>query len=136
MADFDVASSISGTLDVGLDDIHVREVAKITTESTVDVGLGEVRVKELPVIRLESSIKELPKIITESKVDLGLDDIRVKELPKFEVEFSVKPVRVHLPGHHKVCISIFGVEVFSLAVCGESMVVAEPYLPHKTEVCR
>ena len=103
---------------------------------SLDTGLDEVRIKELPVLRLESSVKELPTITTESTVDLGLDDIRVKELPKVEIEWGVKPTRVHFPGHYKLCGSLFGVEVFSLSVCGESMLVTEPYSPHRTETCR
>ncbi len=106
----------------------------------VDVGADDIRVKELPLIRfdtihLESAITAIPKITTESTVALGLDDIRIKELPMIELEFSVKPTRVHYPAHYKFCGAIFGTEIFSFSICGESMMVAEPYLPHRMEIC-
>jgi|CZKI01.1.fsa_nt_gi hypothetical protein len=101
----------------------------------VDVGLENINVTGLPLIKLEATVKALPKIVTDNTVKMGLDDIRVKELPTVHLELSVAPTRVHYPGHYKLCAAIFGVEFFSLAVCGESMAIAEPYEPHKTEIC-
>ena len=117
---YTVTSNISGGLDVGLDDI---------------------RVKELPLINLQSALTSDSKvtsdsnITSDSKVDMGLDDIRIKELPRIELEFSMKPTRVHMPTHYKFCFTLFGSEVFEFALCGESMVIIEPYVPHKTECC-
>lgn len=113
MSDYDISSSVSGSLDVGPDEIHVKEMPTVKTDSKVDVGLPDIRVKELPVIKLKSSIKEMPLIKTDSKVDLGLDNIRVKELPRVELEFAVKPTCVHLPSHPKFCWLFFGFETCS-----------------------
>jgi hypothetical protein len=107
----------------------------------LDVGLDDIRVKELPLINLNSSLSSDSKVTSDSnitsnsKVDMGLDDIRIKELPRIELEFSMKPTRVHLPTHYKFCLTLFGSEVFEMAFCGESMVIIEPYIPHKTECC-
>lgn len=110
---------LAGGLDLDLDNIHV----------TVN--------DPLPVIKLDTiklDVVHLPKIVTESKVDVGLD-IRIKELPKIELEFGFKPTRVHLPTHYQMCFSVLGKEVFKFALCGESMVAIEPYVPHQTEKC-
>ena len=102
---------------------------------SLDVDLDNIHVKEIPVVRLEASIKEIPKIVTDNTVSLGLDNIKVKELPTVQLEVGLKPTRVHLPSHYKICASLFGVEIFSYSLCGESMAVTEPYVAHRTEAC-
>ncbi len=94
------------------------------------MGLDDVRIKELPIIKLQAAIT------SDSKVNLGLDNLRIKELPKIELEFGMKPTRVHLPTHYQMCFSLLGMEMFKLALCGETMMITEPYVPHKTEECK
>jgi hypothetical protein len=76
-------------------------------------------------------------ITTNSTIHMGLDDIRIKELPHIHLsaELGIKPTRIHNPVDMKLCISFFGFEVLSFAMCGESMTIIEPYHPHKTEEC-
>jgi hypothetical protein len=61
----------------------------------------------------------------------------IKDLPRIELstEMGFKPTRIHNPLHFEFCISLFGLEVLSFAVCGEAMTIVEPYVPHKTETC-
>jgi len=99
----------------------------------LDMGLDDININNLPLIRLDSNSKV--ELDSRSKVDMGLNDIRIKELPKIELELSVKPTRVHVPTHYEMCFSLLGMEMFKLGVCGETMVIAEPYIPHKTEGC-
>jgi hypothetical protein len=107
----------------------------------LDVGLDDIQITQLPLINLQSSLTSDSKVTSDStitsnsKLDMGLDDIRIKQLPRIELEFSIKPMRVHLPTHYKFCLTLFGSEVFEFAFCGESMVIIEPYIPHKTECC-
>ena len=86
----------------------------------------------LPVISLDVAVSKLPKIITESTVGVS---VAITDLPKIRLEFGFKPTRVHLPTHYQMCFSVFGKEVFKFALCGETMVAIEPYLPHQTEKC-
>jgi hypothetical protein len=155
---YTINADVSGSLDVGLDDIQIKELPVITLNSTssVDLGLNDIQIKELPVITLNSTssvdlglndiqIKELPVIAlnsastltSNSTVDLGLDDIRVKELPPIDLRLqaSVKPTRVHFPLNVKLAICSMGHELLSFTVCGETMVVIEDYVPHRTEEC-
>ena len=107
----------------------------------LDMGLDDIRINNLPLVKLETAITNIPKITTEStissnnKVDLGLDNIHIKELPRIDLEFGVKPTRVHLPTHYQMCFSILGMEMFKFAICGETMITTEPYVPHETEKC-
>jgi hypothetical protein len=61
----------------------------------------------------------------------------IKDLPRIELstDMGFKPTRIHNPLHFEFCISLFGLEVLTFAVCGEAMTIVEPYLPHKTETC-
>jgi hypothetical protein len=101
----------------------------------LDLILDDIRIKELPVIDLKSALTSDSRVTSDSKVDMGLDNIRIKELPRIELEFGMKPTRVHMPTHYKFCLALLGFEVFQVALCGESMVIIEPYFPHRTESC-
>jgi hypothetical protein len=63
--------------------------------------------------------------------------LSVKDIPQIQLsaEMGMKPTRIHNPLHFTFCISLFGLEVMTLAICGEAMTVIEPYQQHKTEVC-
>ena len=62
-----------------------------------------------------------------SRVDLGDINLRVKEIPS---------VRVHMPMNYQLGFSVLGMEILSLSLCGESMVITEPYRPNECEICR
>jgi hypothetical protein len=63
--------------------------------------------------------------------------LSVKDLPQIQLSADVgmKPTRIHNPLHFTFCISVFGLEIVTFAVCGEAMTIVEPYTQHKTEVC-
>ena len=104
-------SQIHGSLDLGLDDIHIKEIpaitlhtdSSLTSNSTVDMGLA-VRIKELPPIDLN-------------------------------VQLAMKPTRIHFPTDLKFGLCVMGRELLAVCICGESMVVIEDYVPHRTERC-
>lgn len=112
-------------------DVDIPSSYTITTHNhfpdtiSIDPGLDDIRIKEFPINELKS------------KVDLGLDNIRIKEIPRIDLqlEFGMKPTRVHFPVDLKLGLSVLGIEVLNLAVCGESMIIIEKYIPHKAEVC-
>lgn len=82
----------------------------------------------------DSTLKSDSNLNTDSKVDLNLK-VAITELPKIKLEFGLDNMRIHLPTHYQFCFSLLGLEVFKFALCGESMVGIEPYVPHKTEKC-
>jgi hypothetical protein len=56
-------------------------------------------------------------------VDLSL---RLKEIPS---------VRVHLPADFRVGLSLLGMELLTVRLCGQAMAITEPYTPNPCEVC-
>lgn len=112
---------------------------------SVDVGLDDIQIKQLPVIVLNSTsnltstsdLTTKSELTSSSTVDLGLDDIRIKELPPIDLRLqtSMKPTRIHFPLNMTLAICGMGNELLSFSVCGESMVVVEDYVPHRTEEC-
>ena len=112
------ALAVSGGLDLDLDNIRIKENSPISLTST-------------------STLTSDSKLTSTSKVDMGLDDIRIKELPRIDlhVETAMKPTRIHFPVNLRFGLCTLGIELLAFCVCGESMVIVEDYVPHKTEVC-
>jgi hypothetical protein len=63
--------------------------------------------------------------------------LSIKDIPPIQLstDVGIKPTRIHNPLHFTFCISLFGFEVATFAICGEGMTIIEPYHPHKTEAC-
>lgn len=111
-------ATLGGALDLDLDNIRIKEIAPITLTSN-------------------STLKSDSKLTSDSKVDMGLNDIRIKELPRIELHLqtAMKPTRVHFPVNLRFGLCTLGIELLAFCVCGETMVVVEDYVPHKTEIC-
>ncbi len=91
----------------------------------VNAGLGDIQV---------SNHEASP-----FQVDAGLDEIRVKELPTIELRVAlaeVPKIRVHVPQHYDLGISLFGIELLSFSLCGESQIITEDYAPRRPESCK
>lgn len=82
------------------------------------------------------NIDKLPKIqlgvdpLTINPVTLHLDPIdlnmRIKELPN---------IRAHLPADFTVGLSLLGIELLAVRLCGEAQLITEPYFPNPCEDC-
>jgi hypothetical protein len=74
-------------------------------------------------------VDTLPKIslgidpVTINPVDIG---IRIEKIPD---------VRAHLPANFSVGLSLLGMELLCLRLCGEAQVITEPYVPNPCERC-
>lgn len=53
-------------------------------------------------------------------------NLRIKEIPQ---------VRAHVPANLRLGISVLGVELAALHLCGEAQVITEPYEPNPCERC-
>jgi hypothetical protein len=115
-------TGVSGSLDAGLDDIRIKEI-------------GPIALASISTLNSTSTVTSDSKLTSDSKVDLGLDNIKIKELPKIELQFGMKPTRVHFPVNLQFCLSSLGLQLLTFNICGETMVVIEDYVPHKTEIC-
>jgi hypothetical protein len=93
--------------------------------STFHVNLDTIpalhlNVDTLPAIHL--NIDHIPKI------QLGVDpvEIRLTELPS---------IRGHLPADFCIGLSVFGMELMNVRLCGEAQIITEPYRPNPCETC-
>jgi hypothetical protein len=124
-------------------DIPQNYTVGITIDS-LDAGLDNIRIKEIGPIGLSSTnsltstntLTSTSTVTSDSKVDLGLDNIQIKELPKIDLQLAMKPTRVHFPVNLHFGVSSLGLQLLTFSICGESMVIIEDYVPHKTEICQ
>ncbi|HEX2093436.1 MAG TPA: hypothetical protein VHG28_13610 [Longimicrobiaceae bacterium] len=81
-----------------------------------------VGIPSIPTISLAVDIVNIPKI------QVGIDPIviRLTEIPD---------VRMHLPVNFNIGLSVLGMELMNLGLCGEAQVITEPYHPNPCEVC-
>jgi hypothetical protein len=97
--------------------------------------IGPVTVDGIPD-EFDIGITELPKI------QLGIDPVTLEPV---EATITLKPVdltmridrlpdvRAHLPADFTVGMSLFGMELLSVRLCGEAQMITEPYDPGPCE---
>jgi hypothetical protein len=95
---------------------------KVVDAITVD-GIPDtfhVNIDTLPTITLD--VERIPTI------HLSVDplEIRLTEFPN---------IRGHLPADFCVGLSVLGIELMTLRLCGEAQIITEPYHPNPCEVC-
>lgn len=111
----------------------------IPTEISGSLGaIGPVTIAGIPN-KYDISIEKLPEIHLDvdkiPKIHIGLDAIKIDPL---DVNLSIKQipnVRAHVPADFCVGLSIMGMELLSLRLCGEAQVITEPYVPNPCERC-
>jgi hypothetical protein len=105
---------------------------KIVSPITVD-GIPDtfhINVDHLPTISL--AVEKLPAIHLSidqmPKIQLGFDpvEIRLTEFPR---------IRGHLPADFCVGLSVLGIELMNLRLCGEAQIITEPFVPNPCEIC-
>ena len=65
----------------------------------------------------------------------GIDPLTINPL---DVSVSIKEipsVRAHVPANFTVGISLLGLQLFCIRLCGEAQVITEPYKPSPCEQC-
>jgi hypothetical protein len=107
--------------------IHAVLDAPIHTvlDGPIDINVDKIPdihafLEKLPAIHL--NIDNIPKI------QLGVDpvELRLTEFPS---------IRGHLPADFCVGLSVLGMELMSIRLCGEAQIITEPYHPNPCEVC-
>ena len=107
-------------------------------KSTISGSLGTVGPVTVAGIpdTFHIHIEKLPKIqlgidpLTVNPITLRLEPVelnmRIKEIPN---------IRAHLPADFSVGLSLMGMELMCVRLCGEAQVITEPYLPNACERC-
>jgi hypothetical protein len=125
MADLSIDSNLSGSVESvvsgGFGAIGPVTVSGIPSSYTFNIH-------ELPKISIgldpvQSTVKFEPVTLTINPIETSLS---IKEIPS---------VRTHLPANYCVALSLFGVEIASVQLCGEGQIITEPYQPNPCEVC-
>jgi len=87
----------------------------------------DINIDKLPDVHID--IDKIPKI------QLGLDPVTINPL---DLNLSIKEIpniRGHLPADFCIGLSIMGIELLSVRLCGEAQIITEPYVPNPCERC-
>jgi hypothetical protein len=92
-------------------------VAGIPSTFTINIGT-------LPQIDLKLEPITLNPVTLDLKpVDLNLS---IKQLPN---------IRAHIPANFSVGLSLLGMDLVCIRLCGEAQMITEPYVPNPCEIC-
>jgi len=130
MADLTIDSNLAGTVNSVISG-SVGAVGPVTVAGIPDhytITLNPITLNPLPKIQfgvdpLESKVTLAPITLSVAPVSTS---VSIKEVPS---------LRTHLPANYSLALSIFGIEVAALHLCGEGQVITEPYRPNPCEVC-
>jgi hypothetical protein len=117
-------------------DIDVTDLPSITVSS---VGpIGPVTIAGIPPIPnpFHIAIDNIPKIqLGVDKAQLGLDPLEVKPLSISLALKEMPSIRGHLPADFSIGLSLLGLELMCVRLCGEAQIITEPYAPNPCERC-
>lgn len=118
---------VKSMVPVDIDDMPVVDV------DVVDLPTVDVDVNQLPDLSITDigpvgpvTLAGIPDSYTVAVSSLPDLNLRIKEIPR---------IRAHIPAHFRLGLSVFGVEVAALNLCGEAQVITEPYVPNPCEDC-
>jgi hypothetical protein len=69
------------------------------------------------------------------KIQLGIDPITLNPVTLNLAITQIPDVRVHIPADFCVGLSLLGMELLSIRLCGEAQIITEPYKPNPCEGC-
>ena len=103
--------------------VTIPKAYDITLHGGADMDLDNIHIKEMPQVNM--AIKELPAL-----------NIAVTQLPtiRLDADIGIKPTRVSMPMNTHVCLKLLGLNLLDLSLCGENMVILEPYTPRRAEL--
>jgi hypothetical protein len=91
-------------------------------------AVGPVTVAGIPDT-FHINIDHLPKI------QLGLDPVTLNPVTLNLAITDMPSIRGHLPADFCIGLSILGMELLSVRLCGEAQIITEPYKPNPCERC-
>ena len=91
-------------------------------------AVGPVTVAGIPDT-FHINIDKLPKI------QLGIDPLTLNPVTLNLAITEIPSIRGHLPADFCVGLSVLGMELLSIRLCGEAQIITEPYKPNPCERC-
>jgi hypothetical protein len=87
-------------------------------------------------INLGINLQPITATINLSPVHFSIDQLPPIEIKPVEIRLTELPsIRAHLPVDMGVCMSLFGVDLMTVRLCGEAQMITEPYRPNPCERC-
>jgi hypothetical protein len=102
----------SGSVDVSFDDTLDVNHSGIPSNFTIKV-VDPIRIVVAPITLEPITINDLV--------------VRLREFPS---------IRTHVPANFTVGLSVLGVDLLCIKLCGEAQVITEPFEPNPCETCR
>jgi hypothetical protein len=76
------------------------------------------------------------------QIDLKLEPITIHpvtlDLKPVDINLSIKQlpnIRAHIPANFSVGLSVLGMDLLCIRLCGEAQMITEPYRPNPCEIC-
>lgn len=113
--------------DIDLDFIGPLQLAGIPNSFNIDVQ--HIPKIAIGVDPLAINITNIPKI------SVGLDPVEIKPLDVSVRLTEIPSIRGHLPANFTVGISVLGLQLIAIKLCGEAQMITEPYKPNPCERC-
>jgi hypothetical protein len=117
---------------LSLPDVDVADLPTVDVD-VVDLPTVDVDVASLPDLRISEigpmgplTLAGIPDRYTVAISSLPDLNLRIKEIPS---------IRAHVPANFRLGLSLLGVELAALHLCGEAQVITEPYVPNPCERC-
>jgi hypothetical protein len=113
-------------------DVTAAVATPVPIHAAVDnIGhVGPVEISGIPdKFTIDIDIKHIPKI------DIGLDPITVNPVGLNVSIKEIPSVRAHLPADFNLGLSILGLELLCVRLCGEAQIITEPYVANPCEHC-
>ena len=128
--------------------VHVHCMPPVDVDYLPTVNLNPVDVDSLPTVNVNpvdvdvQSLADL-KITEVGKVGpvtlAGIPDtysVAISSLPDLNLRIKEIPsIRAHVPADFRLGLSLLGVELAALHLCGEAQIITEPYVPNLCELC-
>jgi len=70
-----------------------------------------------------------------AKIQLGVDPVTINPVTLNLAIKEIPNVRTHLPADFSIGLSLLGMELLCLRICGEAQMITEPYQPNPCERC-
>jgi hypothetical protein len=118
---------VLNTVDVDVDDLPTVDV------DVIDLPTVDVDVNSLPNLEISEigpvgpvTLAGIPDHYTVAISSLPDLNVRIREIPN---------IRAHIPANFRLGLSVLGVELAALNLCGEAQVITEPFVPNPCERC-
>lgn len=119
--------NVTNTVDVDVDELPpvTASVSSLPPVSASVTSLPDLRITDVGPVG-PVTLAGIPDHYTVDIRTLPDLNLRIKEIPN---------IRAHIPANFRLGLSVLGVELAALNLCGEAQVITEPFVPNPCEKC-